>query len=895
MLTWCLNATGTWEFFSEVSPPGAVTLHALAGSPHFGEELALWEDVLIVTSPFASPSPGTGLGAGMASVFLRTSSGWRHVQNLTGRKYFNAHFGRSIAIADNGFMLISVPFTDSPSPDSHSGLVYLYQVNATALGSARQAASGDAGIFMLRERWQAPRNGEVNTFWQGQSAAVLSFGRAVGIQGTRGIVSSAGPIAFVFERRERGDAPDGPTVAGQLSTTTTVTDDAFGDDLSDPPLTPDPAFEWVHEISLLAPLPLDSPTGVDPTTAAASDAVKSFGTAVAVYGTCVAVGAPDYPTHPSHQQAQYPQTGGVFVYCENSTEVWRPVAALHSCDGSDAAGFGTALLFDAHALVVSAPSAAPGGHALGEFQLDRPGAVYMFDVTALDSPAQFPLVSAAYSVPRGSSIQGTGPGPLFDIHHAVITARDLVTRVAGPTSVHAGGPQDNTGLFGTALASTHITPAGVDTTAAHLRVLVGAPEDGVLYSKGGGGGCITQPCNPAFPDISRQQGVVYALAPAQHDFACPTPFPTPTPTASASNSASTSSSPSLTASSSASPSGTPSVSPSVTATATSSSSPSNTASASASPSGTTSVSLSPTALPTHTPSPSVTPSVTPSSSAVPSPAALGAGIQLQSPDEDPSGFGVPAQSPAPSRAPALRLVLALVGEQLSAQRISRNHVLRLRTSLADALTSLGLPPIRVVVLSLQEVLPATATAAPAVRRGRALAAPQEVHVTLQADMANDAQALAGRQRLTGSAAAQLTRAAAAQLATAGVKGASIAESAVQAVPSTSPSPQASPAVAGSSRVSSDSGLSSGAVMGISALIALMVALGVALVLLRRGGQDAPTATPRRLQRFSSFTSVHSMSTAGRGARGASQAYLSAPRPAGEGGVHVFKPLSQLER
>ncbi len=269
---------------------------------------------------------------------------------------------------------------------------------------------------------------------------------------------------------------------------------------------------------------------------------------------------------------------------------------------------------------------------------------------------------------------------------------------------------------------------------------------------------------------------------------------------------------------------------------------------------------------------------------------------MQSEQEDPSGFGAPAQSPAPARLPSLRVVLALQGKSLSAERITREHILRLRATLASTLKRQGLTPARVVVLTVSQVRVSAAAAAAAVRgNSRILNQLPEVQVTLQADFQDDAQAVAAQSRLTGAATAGFTQAAAAQLASAGAQSALLAEASAQAAPSSPPAVDSSKGgAAGSATGGAEAeGLSSGAIIGVSAIIALLTALVVVFLLQRR--KVAPSSTPSgRVRRFGSFSSVHSVSTTGRGGRATAQPYLSTP---GKGGVGMngFKPLSQLER
>lgn len=811
-----------WVVEATLQPPPPADARGVEGEL-FGTGVAVQGDTIVVGA--SNSLVGISSAAGAAFVYNRTSSGnWTFVQVLTGPQWFNHGFGFRVALSSSGTLLVG--------DRTEAGFVMVYQAHNESLP------------FALREVWKAPNDpsglGGFFPFLD-HDPVVSGFGWSIDVQGDRAAVSASGAV-YLWQRRRRADllaGEDDIVTTTDLSTSYDfITTDFVQDPI--PAKVPDPEFLWVHEVTLIAPLP----EGLEESSPDFQHAFSSFGASVDLHGECVAVGAPLYPSHPSHTGPSTLSGGGVFVYCENSTEIWRPVAALHSCDGHNDAGFGYAVSMDSHGLAVASPGdlRIQSTYELeGHNIVTKEPAVYLFSTAALANTDALPPVDEAFSARRSNVLAGTGPGPAFSIQNAAVTARDVLTRITTPDP----GPSHTSLSFASSVVLVYDAGAA-ERDASTIGVLVGAaestgtnvaalPQEAALT-----GACVNADAR-AGSCVARQDGAVFGLDNAaftgQGDFSfvCPTPLPTPSPTSSSSP--------------------TPSPTPSTTSSASVTASMSSTA--------------SPTGTATATPSSSATATsqATPSSAATPSVSAL---PTLQVPENwvqprsvDPSGWGSLERGVATYLRVLVGVDLALASGSPGLATLTRPAAVALRLALRSAVQGGGVDATAIVVSDVSE-----GSTGRLRQLSRATSEVGVLHVTLTVVVPSNTEATLVRAHLRSSdgqdalvqqlAARMPPTFTGARLATDTVR-------AVQPTPTPSPAPNSSGQERTSGATTSEGGLSSATVIGICIVASLCIA--VVAVVVNNAVQRRKAPTRPAIRRFPSASSMDSsMSLAGRGMR-----------------------------
>jgi hypothetical protein len=358
---------------------------------YFGSTVAMAGDAVLVGAP--QDTVPNGEDAGSAYLFARTAEGWRQQAKLTAddpgtRDYF----GAAVAVAGDT-ALIGAPQDDAPN-EGDAGAVYVFGRSDDAWAQRQRLAADDG---RTRD----------------------SFGAAVAMAGDTAVVGAprddvggredAGS-AYVFER-----SADGWGQVAKLTADDGWTRDQFGSVVAvegdrtligapgDTVQSGDEAgsayvFErtdevWREEAKLTA----DDPRARD-----------SFGSAVAMAGDTVLIGAPGDDV-PNQEDA-----GAAYLFGP-SGNLWIQQARLTADDASPRDAFGSAVTLTDAAAVIGAP----GDDASN---WEDAGSAYVFARSG-DSPGQ------------QAKLVADDPGS-EDRVGAAVTARDGVAAV--------GAPRDNT-------------------------------------------------------------------------------------------------------------------------------------------------------------------------------------------------------------------------------------------------------------------------------------------------------------------------------------------------------------------------------------------------------------------------------------------------------------------
>ena len=327
----------------------------------FGSAVAISGNTMVIG---AFNADGNEVGAGAAFIFEKVGNTWLQTAKIFAADgkaepvpsvpgdFRSDSFGLSVAISGDT-VVVGAPAHAHPGTPSNSGAVYVFQKMN--------------GTWVQQAELLSPQPSSLDEF-----GAEVGFG-GVGISGDTIVVSDSGNfvsrpgVVDVFTRTNG---------TWTLSTRLTVPDDPFftptsvaidgntvvvGSSLSDSPTVFEAGAAYVFRFS--------SGQWSAPVTIAAGDGTPfaQFGSSVAIERNTIVVGAVT-------AQAATPQAGAAYVFA-GEDGVWRQRAELTAADGADFDNFGSAVAVSGQTVVVGASEHTPPGGAVnaGATYVYRPG------------------------------------------------------------------------------------------------------------------------------------------------------------------------------------------------------------------------------------------------------------------------------------------------------------------------------------------------------------------------------------------------------------------------------------------------------------------------------------------------------------------------------------------
>lgn len=314
---------------SLLTQPQKLTAEEGAATDHFGTAVALSENTLVIGAP---ENNGNGIGQGSVYVFIRNGASWTLQQKLTVQDgEADSGFGFSVAISGDT-VLVGAPL-DDVGANVDQGAAYVFARNGT--------------VWTQQQKLTAP-DGATNDFFglsvslSGNTAAVTAFGDDVGTnenQGSAYIFTRGGTVWTQQQKLTANDGGAGKFFGRSiaLSGDTVVVGDSIDQigsnfDQGSAYVFIRTGTTWTQQQKLTAD---DGSEG------------DQFGLSVALSGDTLVVGAPDDDIGGKFD------VGSAYIFVR-SDEIWRRQQKITADDGEMVDFFGSAVALSGNTVVVGA-------------------------------------------------------------------------------------------------------------------------------------------------------------------------------------------------------------------------------------------------------------------------------------------------------------------------------------------------------------------------------------------------------------------------------------------------------------------------------------------------------------------------------------------------------------
>jgi hypothetical protein len=391
------NAGAAYVFVrsgSKWSQQAELTASDTASGDHFGQSVSVSGSTAIVGAPGAVTSTGA------AYVFQSSGTSWNQQAELTasaGASY--ALFGTAVAIAGPTAVVGAIA-----GGSSHGGVVYVFSLSGTIWSQSAMINNPDA-----------PAPGR-------------DFGIAVALSGTTLLVGAPGNNSYVGEAFAFGRSGSVWSEEAKVAASDGASNDQFGNAIAASGKTVLVGAS-LKASGTGAAYVFDVPVQPAELTAPGGQPGDSFGTSVAVSGSTAVVGAPDALSG----------SGAAYVFVRNGKK-WSEQAEL-TASGEAGAAFGTAVAMTGSQIVVGAPDEGATAGAVYVFTGSGATWTQQAELTASNQASAdyfgYSVAISGSTVAVGAFGQdaSTGAAYVFDFAHGQWSQQaDLVASDAAPSA-----------------------------------------------------------------------------------------------------------------------------------------------------------------------------------------------------------------------------------------------------------------------------------------------------------------------------------------------------------------------------------------------------------------------------------------------------------------------------